>query len=303
MILILFLVSLFTFAAFNVLPGDPAALILGTEATQEQLEALRHELGIDKSLPAQYFGWLGGLFTGSLGVSIKYHKPVSEMVAQRLPVTFWLSLMSITLALIIAVPLSLLAAARKNKAGDKVISTGAAVGMSIPEFFIGVIIIWIFGIVLKWFTPGLYVPISDDPRLFFKNLFYPALTIAIPNAAMVVRFLRASLVSELSSDYVRTARSKGSLKGRVLFRHALKNAAIPAVTLLGMIVGGVFSGSIIVEKVFTLPGIGLLLISSITSRDLPLVQTLVMYIAAIVVVVNMAVDIIIQIIDPRIRVG
>ncbi|WP_099204120.1 ABC transporter permease [Scatolibacter rhodanostii] len=301
-VLTLLLVSLLAFTAFHILPGDPASLILGTEGTPEQLEALREELGVNRPLWQQYFSWISGLFTGQLGNSIRYHTPITALIADRLPITFTLSVLAIILVLIISFPLALLAARKENGIIDKVVSAGNILGMSTPDFFTGIVFIWLFGLVLKWFTPGKYIGYQENIGEFVQYLIFPALAIAIPASAMVTHFLRSSLIQELQADYVRTAYSRGASKGWVLTRHALKNAMLPAVTMLGIIVGSVFSGSIIIEKVFTIPGVGQLLISSITSRDLPLVQTLVVYIAGIVVIANSLVDIVIQIIDPRIRI-
>jgi len=295
------LASLLTFGAFNILPGDPAALILGTEATPEQLAALRIELGTDRPLYEQYGSWLKGLFTGQLGTSIRYHRPIAELVRARIPVTFTLAAMALVLTLLFSLPISLLAARYHDSAADKAIGAATTVSMTLPDFFLGVIIVWVFGIVFKLFIPGRFVPATQSFSGYLGYLFWPALAVSIPASAMVIRFLRASLVEEIKSGYYRTARAIGNTKTRALTSHVLKNAAIPAVTMLGMIVGSVFSGSIILERVFTAPGIGLLLISSITSRDLPMAQTLVMFIAAIVVLANAMVDVAIGVIDPRIK--
>jgi ABC-type dipeptide/oligopeptide/nickel transport system permease component len=302
-LLTLFLVSLVTFAAFHIIPGDPAAVMLGIEAAEEQLAALRAEMNLDKSLPVQYGLWLGRFFTGDLGNSARFRgEPIAGMVLERLPVTFSLAVLSLVFILLIAVPAALLPLGRENSPLDRAMDTAATVMISFPGFFLGVLLIWVFGVLLKLFVPGAYVPYRQDLGGFLGCLVFPALAIALPNAAIVVKFLRGSIFRQLRSDYVRTAYSKGNSRGRVLYRHALKNAAIPAVTLMGMITADVFSGSIVIEQVFTIPGIGRLLIASITSRDFSMAQVLVVYIAFVVVLANTLADIAIQIIDPRIRV-
>lgn len=301
LLITLLLVSLLTFLAFNIVPGDPAALILGTEASPERLQALREQLGLTQSLPVRYFQWLGGLFTGDYGQSIKYSAPVKDLIAERLPVTLWLSVMTIILIIGASIPLGVYAAKKRNTLIDRIINTLTMVNISVPSFFLGVLFIWVFGIVLKLFKPGGYVGYNQNFGEFIHFMIFPAIAIAIPNIAIVVKFLRSSVIGELNADYVRTAYSKGNRENAVLYGHVLKNALVPVITLLGMIIAEIFSGSIIIEQVFNIPGLGRLLIASITSRDFPLIETLVIYIALIVLVVNSVVDILLQAIDPRIR--
>ncbi|AEF83446.1 ABC transporter permease [Leadbettera azotonutricia] len=300
-LLTLLLVSLLTFACFHIIPGDAALLSLGTDATEEQVEAMRAELGLDKSLPIQYASWLGAFVTGSLGNSSRFRgESISAMVAERLPVTFHLAIISLIMVIIIAVPASFIGIKKENSFLDRLVNTFTAINISMPGFFLGVLLIWIFGLGFKLFTPGSYIDYRENYTGFLGCLFFPALAIALPNAAILVKFLRSSIFREFNSDYVRTARSKGLNRSQALFRHVVKNACLPAVTLLGMIIGEVFSGSIVIEQVFTIPGIGRLLIASITSRDYPMAQTLVVYIAFVVVLGNTLVDIAIRVIDPRI---
>ena len=302
-IITLFLVSVFTFAAFNIIPGDPAILMLGTEADEEQLTALRSEIGLDRSLIEQYISWFTGFLTGSLGYSMRFRgELISDLIIDRLPVTFFLACLSLLFIILISVPTALFSTTKKYSFLDRLANTFTAVSISTPGFFLGVLFIWIFGITLRFFVPGSYISYQEDFILFLGYLVFPALAIAIPNAAIVAKFLRGSIFQELRKGYVDTAYSKGASQKTVLYRHVFKNALIPAITLMGMIIGDIFSGSIIIEQVFTIPGIGRLLIASITSRDYPLIQTLVMYIALIVILANTLVDIAIQIIDPRIRV-
>ncbi|MDR1429338.1 MAG: ABC transporter permease [Spirochaetaceae bacterium] len=299
----MFLVSLFTFAAFTLIPGDPAALILGTEGTEEQLSAMRLEMGLDRSFAGRYASWLGGFLTGKLGNSSRFRgEAITDMILERLPVTAALAFLSVIFIVLIGFPLSLIGIRREGSRASRIVHTLTALNISFPGFFLGVLFIWIFGVILRFFAPGAYTGYQENPAAFAAYLVFPALAIAIPNAAILVKFLRASMEKELRSPYIRTARSKGCSPNGVLFRHVFKNAVIPSVTLLGMIVGEVFSGSIVIEQVFTIPGIGRLLIASINSRDYQLIAALVAYISFIVILANTAADIAIQIIDPRIRV-
>jgi ABC-type dipeptide/oligopeptide/nickel transport system permease component len=223
------------------------------------------------------------------------------MILERLPVTGALAVMALVLVMAAAFPASLLTVRKEGGALDRIATALAAVAISFPGFFLGVLFVWIFGIILKLFVPGAYMDYRESVPGFFAYLFLPALVIAIPNAAVAVKFLRASLFRELNSDYVRTARSKGNTRARILRVHVLKNAIVPSVTLFGMIAGDVFAGSIVIEQVFVIPGIGRLLVTSIGARDYAMVQTLALYISFVVTAANTAADIAVRIIDPRIR--
>lgn len=301
LLITLFLVSVVTFLAFHVVPGDPALMILGTEATEEQLEALREELGTNKPIVEQYGDWISGLFRGELGTSIKYNKPVAELLSGRIPVTIFLGIMVMILTLAVGIPLGVYAAYKKNSWLNPVFNLLTMLGISIPGFFLSIIVIWIFGLILKWFTPGEYVSYKDNLLQFLHFIIFPAISIALPETAILVKYIRASVITEGEAEYVRTARSKGNKESSILIRHILKNALVAIVPLIGMMLGNILGGSLIVEQVYGIPGVGRLLISSVTSRDFPLIQTLVLYIAAIIVVINFLVDVIIQLIDPRIR--
>jgi ABC-type dipeptide/oligopeptide/nickel transport system permease component len=301
-LLTLVLVSLLTFLAFSVLPGDPARVLLGQDASAAQVAALREQMGLDRSFPERYLSWFSGFVTGDTGNSIKYQVPINEMVADYIPVTFSLAALALVFTVLIAVPLAVLAARREHSFLDRLISTTATVGMSVPGFFLGVIFIWLFGLTLHFFVAGRYVSYTSDIVGFIHYLVFPALAIAVPNAAILLKYLRDSIVQQMDSDYIRTAYSEGNTRTRALRIHAFKNAVIPALVMLSMIVGDIFAGSIIIEMVFSIPGIGRLLISSIGSRDFPMVQTLVVYIAFVVVIAQMLVDIIVHLVDPRIRV-
>ena len=301
-ILTLFLVSILCFASFRLIPGDAALLSLGTEATDEQVEALRAEMGLDKSFAEQYFSWLKNFIRGNLGNSARFRgASISAMILERLPVTFALALLSFLFIILIAVPVSLLSVRKKNSLSDRLVTSLTAMSISIPGFFLGILFIWIFGLLFRFFVPGAFVSYEENPAAFWGYLIFPALAIALPNAALVIKFLRSSIFKEFQSDYVRTARSKGASHAHLLRAHVLKNASLPVITILGMIAGEILSGSIVIEQVFGIPGIGRLLIASISARDYPMIQTLIIYIAFAVILANTLSDIVLQIIDPRIR--
>ena len=301
-VITMFLVSVFCFLVFSVIRGDPAVLLAGIDASPEQLAALREEMGLNKSVFLRYFDWLFGFLSGNPGNSLRFQgEAISALIAQRLPVTFTLALLSLLLILLISVPLSVFTVGWEGSVIDRIVNFLTAAGISAPGFFLGLLFIWIFGFIFKLFIPGIYIDYRENFSGFLGCLFFPALAIAIPNSAVMIKFLRGSLFQESRSDYVRTARSKGASRMYILRRHVLKNAMLPAITMMGMIIAEVFSGSIIIEQVFTIPGTGRLLIAAIGSRDYPLIQTLIVYIAFIVVTANTLADIVIMTIDPRIR--
>ena len=296
----LFLISVLTFIAFHIVPGDPALLILGTEASPEQIEQMHHELGMDRPLPQQYVSWVSGMLRGDWGVSHRYNKPVKELLAGRLSVTLLMGAMALLLILAAGIPLGVFAAYKKDSWLNHVLNTITMVNISIPEFFLSIIVIWIFGLQLHFFAPGRYVSWKSDLGGFFHFMLFPVCTIAVPQTAILMKYVRATVIAEERKDYVRTAFSKGCSPHRVLSVHVLRNAVVAVLPLIGMMAGNVFTGSIIVEQVYGIPGIGRLLIASVTSRDFPLTQTLVVYIAMLIVITNFAVDLVIQAIDPRI---
>ena len=303
MLLTLFVISIVTFWLFHIVPGDPAAMMLGTSASQEQLDDLREELGLNRPLVEQYADWVTGAVHGDFGKSIMYRKPVARLLKGKLSVTLILGAMSLALVILIGIPLGVFTAGRKHAISEQLLNIVNILGISIPGFFLSILLIWIFGLVLHWFAPGRFVTLARNPAKFFQFMIFPAIAIAIPQTCVLSKYIRTAVIEEVRSDYVRTARSKGSTKFRIMYVHVLKNAIISVVPLIGMIVSGIFSGSIVIEQVFGIPGIGRLLIASVTSRDYPTVQTLVMYIAILILVVNFIVDILIQILDPRIRIS
>ena len=303
MLITLFVISIVTFWLFHIVPGDPAAMMLGTSASQEQLDDLREELGLDRPLAEQYTEWITGAVHGDFGKSIMYRKPVANLLKGKLSVSLALGAMALALVILIGIPLGVFTAGRKHAISEQLLNFVNILGISIPGFFLSILLIWVFGLILHWFTPGRFVTFARNPVKYFQFMIWPAIAIAIPQTCVLSKYIRTAVIEEVRSDYVRTARSKGSTKFRIMYVHVLKNAIISVVPLIGMIVSGIFSGSIVIEQVFGIPGIGRLLIASVTSRDYPTVQTLVMYIAILILVVNFIVDILIQILDPRIRIS
>lgn len=306
LIMTLFLVSVAAFLAFQIIPGDVVGAILGTEATPEREEQLREELGLNDPPVKRYFDWMTGVLQGDLGVSYRYSKnmsemmPVAELIGDKLPVTLMLALLSLILIVAVSIPLGVWWAKSRSRVLDAVLGVATQAAMAVPSFFLGILVTYLFGIVFRLFSPGGYVSYRDDFAGFLGYLIFPALSIAIPKIAMTARFLRNSMLTEFGSDYVRTAYSKGCSRRRVMYRHVLKNSMMPVITFLGMIIAEIVAGSIVVEQVFGLPGIGRLLISSINSRDLPVVEILILYITFVVIFVYFLVDILYRVIDPRI---
>ena len=301
LILALFVVSFLTFIAFQLIPGDSALKSLGTDATPEQVEALRNQLGLNDPVLVRYGNWLKGAITGDLGNSLSYGTSVSSLIGERLPVTLSLALMSLVMILVISLPLGILTSKKEKSKWEGVWQFFIQLGMAIPPFFLGMIITLVFGIFLKWFTPGAFVSWGENKAEFLMYMILPAVAVAIPKIAMMTKFLRSSMKRQISLDYVRTAKSKGNNTRGIMVRHVLKNALIPVITFLAMIIAEIFAGSIIVEQVFNLPGLGRLLVAGISNRDFPVVQAIVLYIAALVLILNFIVDILYQVLDPRVR--
>lgn len=296
----LFCVAVISFLFFQVIPGDAAVSKLGTEATPEQIAELRSLYGYDQDLFTRFFSWIGHALTGDFGISIKYGPmTVAELIGQRLPMTLWLAAISIVLIIVISIPIGLICAKRPGGILDSVTDWMALTFMAIPSFVHGLLITIIFGIVLSWFTPGVIVSSSDDFGKFLSFMIFPAFSVALPKVAMTVKFMKTAVKGELKKDYVRTARAKGCSSDGVLWKHVLKNSLFPVITFIGMIVAEVMAGSIMIEKVYSLPGLGLLLVNSIANRDFNVVQAIVMYIALIVILTNFLVDILYKILDPR----
>ncbi|HLR53935.1 MAG TPA: ABC transporter permease [Pseudogracilibacillus sp.] len=297
----LMLVSLITFFVFQIMPGNPARIMLGTEASDTEVLQLEKQLGLDKPLLIQYTDWMKGIITADFGVSIKYSKPVSDLILSRLPVTLSLALMSIIIVVVVAIPLGIFMAQRQNKVSDLFFSSVTQLGMAIPPFWFGMLLIMYLGMVFSFFSVSGYVPWSESVQGALGSLLLPAVTIALPQIAIKFRYVRNSIIEQLGQDYVRTVQSRGLSAKLIMFKHILKNAMIPILTIFGLIVTEIVAGTVIVEQVFGLPGVGSLLVSSINYRDFPLVQGIIMYITVAVVFVNFIIDMLYTVMDPRIR--
>lgn len=304
LIITLLIISFLTFTAFSVIPGDASLTRLGSNATEEQIEALRDKMGLNDPLPVRYGRWITGVLRGDLGESLRYEATsVSSLLADRLPVTVLLAVISFIIIVIFSIPLGIVAARFAGKWPDTLMNQLTQVVMAIPPFFLGIILTYVFGLILHFFQPGKFVQPSDDFLGAVKYLVFPATAVALPKIAMVIKFLRNSVLAELKKDYVRTAYSKGNGDNRVIYIHVLKNAMIPVITFLAMVVAEILAGSIIVEQVFSVPGVGRLLIGSISNRDYPVVQAIILYVTAVVVIINFTVDILYQYLDPRVKVS
>lgn len=301
MVVTLLIISLLAFLAFEVIPGDPTTKMLGTDWTPERAEALRAELGLNAPLPLRYIRWLGGFFGGDLGISYSYNMPVRELLHGKVGVTACLSLIAFLMVVFISIPLGLYLAGREGRNVDRVFSVINQIMMSIPPFFIGIIFTSVFGLALRLFVAGSFVSAEESFWGFLGYLVFPALAIALPKSAMTIKLLRSSILSELDEDYVRTAYSRGNSRKTTLRYHVLRNSLIPVVTFLAVTLADIVAGSIIVEQVFNIPGIGRMLLLSIANRDFPVVLAIVVMISALVIFVNFIADVLYQLIDPRIR--
>ena len=300
-VLTIFAISILVFLAFQIIPGDPTTRMLGTQATPEKIAALRAQLGLDRPVLVRYFDWLGNFLRGNYGESYSYNMPVHELLSGKVRITASLTLLSFLMVLLISFPLGILLARFAHSWFDRVMMVLNQIVMSIPSFFTGIVFTYVFGLILKFFTPTNFVEYADDHAGFWVYLVFPALSIALPKAAMVIKLLRGSMVRELSEDYVRTAYSRGNSRWQVLKGHVMRNAMVPVVTFLAVTLVDIIAGSIIIEQVFNIPGMGRLLMTSINGRDLPVVQTIIMIIALVVITVNYIADISYKYIDPRIR--
>lgn len=301
----LFTVSLIVFICFRVIPGDAVTSKLGTDATPERVEAIREQYGLNEAAHIQYFNWIKGIVGGDMGMSYSKDMPVSSLVSSNLVVTLALAMISLIMIILLGVPIGLLTGyvASKNtvkaSAFDGVFDVVNQTFMAVPSFFIGILISIAFGQVLKWFIPGKYVSYSQNVGQFILYLIPAAVSVAIPKIAMLIRFIKTAVANEMSKDYVRTAKSKGMMDIGILIHHVFKNAIITSVTALSVIIAEIFAGSVVVEQIFNLPGLERLLISSIGVRDYPVVMAIVMYIAIMIIAVNLLVDIIYRAVDPR----
>ena len=303
LLITMIMVSFLAFAAFHMISGDPAQAILGTNATPERLEPMRQQPGLDKPFLVQYFSWLTGFFSGNLGISYSYRQPVASLIMPKLKVTLLMVMISFVIIVVCSLPLGLRSAQKASGRFDWVRTTIGQLCMAVPAFFLSILVSYLFGIVLKWFTPGDFPKIDRNFAGAVRYLFFAAVCIAIPRIAMTVRMLRSTIIQEMEKDYVRTAISRGNDRSEVLRKHVLKNSLVPTITFLGQTMAEIVGGSIVVEQVFGIPGMGRFLVASISNRDYPVVEALVVILAFWVILSGTVADLIGQKIDPRLRLG
>jgi peptide/nickel transport system permease protein len=297
---VLVILSIGVFLMLHLTPGDPVQIMLGQDADAGAIAALRAELGLDQPLPIQYARWVANVVRGDLGRSIRTNQPVAEAIVSRLPVTIELSVLALALSLAIGLPAGVVAAIKRNGNAD-LASTGLALaGVSLPSFFLGILLILVFALWLRWVPPSGYTPLVQDPTMNLRQMFMPALALGAALAGIVARLTRSSLLEVLGADYMRTARAKGLSEARSVVGHGLKNALLPVVTVVGLQVGALLGGAILIETIFALPGIGRLAVDSIFARDFPMVQGVVLFLAFVRVVSNLVADLLYGRLDPRI---
>jgi peptide/nickel transport system permease protein len=297
----LFGATVLTFLALEVLPGDPAAVILGIEAPESAVEALREKLGLNRPVLERYFSWLGDLVNLRFGVSYTYSTPVIELVQARLAITIPLALMAMVLSAVVAFVLGVYAASRHNKVGDVSVMSVSQLGISVPNFWLALLLILLFSVNLRWFASGGFPGWENGLWPAFKALLLPAVALATVQGAILARFTRSAVLDTMREDYVRTARAKGLTRRATLWRHVLRNAMIPVITIMGLQFANLLAGTIIVEEVFAMPGLGRLILQAISNRDVVVVRDVVLMLAALVVFINFVVDILYAVIDPRLK--
>lgn len=303
MIVTVIIVSFLVFACFSLIPGDPATSMLGTQATPAKVEALREEMGLNRPFFVRFASWFTKAIQGDFGTSYSYNTSVTEMIGDKIPITVTLTVMAFLMILAVSIPLGLYTAKHEGSIVDRVILMINQIIMAVPPFFSGIVITVLCGLILKWFVPGGFVSYTKNVPQFLFYMIFPSVAVALPKIAMTVKLLRSSVLEEADKEYVRTAYSHGLSTTGVLYSHVLKNAMIPVVTFLGMVLADMIAGSIIMEQVFNIPGLGRILLTSISNRDYPVVEAIILCIAALVLVVNFLVDIIYRFLDPRIEIN
>ena len=294
-------VSVIVFALVHLVPGDPVRLALGTRFSQDTYDALRERSGLDQPLVQQFFSWLGSALTGDLGVSFRSGDTVASLIAERLPATITLAFASILVALAIAVPLGTVSALRPRSFVDRVATVFSQFGISVPEFWMSIVLILVFAGTLGWLPSGGYVPLTEDPAGWLQRLILPAVVTGVVSGSVITRFVRSSVLEALGADHVRTAQAKGLSSRQVFTGHVLRNALLPLVTVTGVQLAYLLSGVVVVEIVFSWPGLGQLALQSVQARDYPVLQGAILLFAVVFLVINLVVDLLYTAIDPRIR--
>ena len=300
---VLIIVGVIVFAIVHLTPGDPAAVMAGQSGTPEQIEQIRETLGLDRPLREQFVDWFGGILRLDFGESIFLGMPVTEAIIERAQPTLLLTFYALMVQMSIGVPAGVIAAVKRNSWVDRSLMVISISGAAIPTFFLGILLILLFSVRLRWLPSGGYVPLTEDPIQHWKSMIMPAFALGFSSAALLARMVRSTMLEVLREDYVRTAFAKGIGQRQVVVRHALRNALIPVITVIGASMGALLGGAVVTELVFTIPGMGRLVVQSIARRDFPVIQGAVMIIAGIYVLVNLLVDILYVYIDPRVRYG
>jgi len=295
--------SVVVFGFLAALPGDPARVALGVNATEESVATLRTEFGLDRSLGDQYVDWVGGMITGSPGRSYVSKAEIGPQLADRMQVTLWLVASATLIAVIIALPAGTLMAVRHGRRSGLLLAGLSQLGVAVPAFLAGILLITLFAVRLRWLPSGGWTPPVEDPAMFLRQLTLPALALGVVQGAVLSRYVRSAVIDVLREDYLRTARAKGLTPLRALWRHGLRNAMVPVVTVLGLQLATLLIGAVVVERVFVVPGLGKLLLDAVANRDLLLVQAVVMVLVVAVLVVNFVVDLLYAVLDPRLRHG
>ncbi len=306
-VIVMFLVSVLTFVFLTVLPGDPVTLLLGPEnaatMTPEDIERARERLGLNEPLPVRYADWLGGVLTGDWGTSVRTRAPVLQSIENRAPVTLQLAAFAWVVSLVVAIPIGILAALARNSWFDRVATLLATTGVAMPNFWLAILMILLFSVRLGWLPSSGYVSPFEDPVAGFRHLLMPSIVLGLAQAATVMRQTRSSMLEVMQQDYIRTARAKGLSAYTVTIRHGLRNALLPVITVLGLRLGNLLGGSVIVESVFALPGMGRLAVNAIFTQDFPVVMGFVLLIALVVSVASLVTDLVYGFADPRIQLG
>jgi peptide/nickel transport system permease protein len=300
---VILIVGIIVFALIHLTPGDPAAVMLGDRASPEDVARLRENLGLNDPLPVQFYHWFGGVVRFDFGDSIFLGEPVTRAILDRVEPTGLLTLYALIIQIVIGVPAGVTSAVRRNSIVDRITTVIAISGSATPTFFLGILLILFFAVKLHWLPSGGYVPIEDSPIKHFKSMLLPSFTLGFAYAGLLSRLVRSSMLDVMREDYVRTANAKGLHSRAVVVRHALRNALIPAMTVIGTSVGALLGGAVVTETVFTIPGMGRLVVQSIARRDYPVIQGAVMVIAMTYVLVNLLVDVLYVVADPRVRLG
>lgn len=295
--------SILVFVTMRLIPGDAAVVFLGTKPTPEAIAAFREKAGLDQPMYLQYLDWIGRLARGDMGLSLTTGSDIKSELISRLPITAELTFLAMLIAVVIAVPLGIIAALNHNKGLDLGLTSLGMIGLSLPNFWLGTLLAYVFAIKVQWFPPGGYIPFSEDPIGNLKSMTLPALSLGLVSASIIMRMTRSSMLEVVRQDYVRTARAKGLRESAITRGHLLKNALIPVITVAGMEIGYIFGGAFLVEAVFYLPGVATYALLAVNQRDYPVLQTIVLLVTLAFMLVNLVVDILYTYLDPRLRVG